>query len=232
MCFICSRKQEWAWNRISLEELLAWLTPVQKERGKSYEYIRGKLKQFFEGRNCIHPEECTDETLDRIATRIHDGREIPVEKPAAYCIGVARNVWREYHRCPHRKNDPLPDERGIQTAPLVVSPARTLRELVEEEQDEQKRVAELKRRLAEKHENDRQHNQCRETCLKELDRRQRTLYNKYRGKNGESSEATASGRKQLAKKMKITLEALRNRIMRINDNLSKCIDLCVAQTPH
>ena len=87
-----------------LDELLRLLDPDGERRGEGYEKTRRKLLKFFEWRGCPAPEECCDDTLDRVAKQLEAGREI--RNATAFILGVARNVLREAYRKP--KTEPLP----------------------------------------------------------------------------------------------------------------------------
>ena len=83
-------------NRAEFENLLTWLSPNKQEAGLRYENIRQKLLKFFEWRGCFAAEECTDQTFDRVMSKISQGEEIRTKNQYLYFLGVARNVLLEY----------------------------------------------------------------------------------------------------------------------------------------
>jgi DNA-directed RNA polymerase specialized sigma24 family protein len=76
--------------------LLARLGPDAEQAGVAYEHLRRALVSFFAWRGATTPEECADETLDRLARRLDEG--MVVENPAGFARGIARLVLREHWR--------------------------------------------------------------------------------------------------------------------------------------
>src|SRR5215468_5171263 len=79
----------------SFESLLAHLGPDREIAGRAYIELRRALFMFFAARGVVSPDEMTDETINRVARRLSEGKRIMTESPANYFYGVARNVWRE-----------------------------------------------------------------------------------------------------------------------------------------
>jgi DNA-directed RNA polymerase specialized sigma24 family protein len=108
-----------------LEALLQLLGPDRDFAGTQYEQLRRRLVAVFEYRGCHHAEELADETLDRVARKVHEmGREFEGSDPARFVFGVAWNVARESFR--RRSTAPLPDgwERMVPKPPSVVDDDR------------------------------------------------------------------------------------------------------------
>jgi len=78
------------------DNLLNWLSSDKREAGQKYENIRQKLLKFFEWRGCFDAEECADQTIDRVMSKISRGEEIRTKNQYLYFLGVARNVLLEY----------------------------------------------------------------------------------------------------------------------------------------
>lgn len=78
-----------------LARLLERLAPDADRAGREYERLRRTLIRFFDWRGAWHPDECADETIDRLARRLHD---TPVEDVWSYAIGIARLVLLESRR--------------------------------------------------------------------------------------------------------------------------------------
>ncbi len=85
--------------------LLARLDPDSDRAGETYERLRLRLITFFQFRKCHLPEECADETLDRVARKLAEGES--VENLFAYAHGVAKYVLLEYRRRPDRETDEI-----------------------------------------------------------------------------------------------------------------------------
>lgn len=92
-----SRRETWVLTQASFDRLLIRLDADRDRAGFVYERLRSKLTVFFQGRGCIHPEEYTDETINRVARLLEEGREVQDLSPA-YFLGVAKNVLKEYWR--------------------------------------------------------------------------------------------------------------------------------------
>lgn len=76
--------------------LLSRLGPDAEQAGVAYEHLRRALLSFFEWRGAATPEECADETLDRLARRLDEGTA--VEDLGRFARGIARLVLLEHWR--------------------------------------------------------------------------------------------------------------------------------------
>lgn len=104
----------WVLTAESFERLLSALDPDRQSAAQLYESIRGRLIVFFEGRGCLYPAEYADETINRVARIIDQGRNV-TDLNGYYFLGVARNVLKEYWKKQARA-------RPIDDAQLTVSP--------------------------------------------------------------------------------------------------------------
>ncbi len=86
--------------------LLARLDPDRDRAALEYEHLRRTLIRFFDWRGTWPPDECADETLDRLARRL-EGATV-IEDLRSYAYGIARMVLLERRRQP--TFDPLPVE--------------------------------------------------------------------------------------------------------------------------
>ena len=77
--------------------LLARLDPNPDRAAAEYERLRITLERFFEWRGAWPPEECADETLDRLA---HKFEVETIDNVYAYARGIARLVLLEWQRRP------------------------------------------------------------------------------------------------------------------------------------
>ena len=91
-------------NRAEFKNLLTWLSPNKQEAAQRYENIRQKLLKFFDWRGCFDAEECTDQTFDRVMSKISQGEEIRTQNQYLYFLGVARNVLLEYWKKQKKKS--------------------------------------------------------------------------------------------------------------------------------
>ena len=88
-----SSKTKWTLTAEAFAKLLACLDPDAETAGEKYEAIRQKLVKFFDWRGAHFPEDCADETLNRVTRKIDEGDVI--QDVATYCHGVARLVFLE-----------------------------------------------------------------------------------------------------------------------------------------
>lgn len=91
------QREVWVLSQDAFDRLLVRLDPDRERAGVVYERLRSKLTIFFQARGCIHPDEYADETINRVARLLEEGRDIPDLKPS-YFLGVGRNLLKEYWR--------------------------------------------------------------------------------------------------------------------------------------
>jgi RNA polymerase sigma factor (sigma-70 family) len=106
----------------ALSRLLARLGGDAERAGEAYEALRRALVKFFDWRGADHPDECADETIDRLAKRLHEGAA--VDDPRGYARGIARLVLLERWRRPDaraRRNDDV--DLARLPAPASAEPA-------------------------------------------------------------------------------------------------------------
>ena len=85
----------------ALSRLLAGLHDDRERAGEAYEALRRTLVKFFDWRGAIHPDECADETLDRLARKLDEGATI--DDPGRFARGIARLVLLERWRDPEAR---------------------------------------------------------------------------------------------------------------------------------
>ena len=107
-----STRTEWV---LTGEVFGRFLSCLDADRaGEKYEALRQKLIKFFDWRGAHFPEECADETINRVARKLASGeaiRDIPT-----YCHGVARSVFLETRKQPDNRQVSL-DELRTAAAP-------------------------------------------------------------------------------------------------------------------
>ena len=99
--------------------LLTRLGPDTESAGTAYEHLRRALVSFFAWRGAATPEECADETLDRLAARVAEG--VVVQDVPRFAHGIARLVLLEHWRRPDARVLPL-DELGPEPAAPAEAP--------------------------------------------------------------------------------------------------------------
>jgi len=97
--------------------LLTRLDPDAERAGSAYGHLRRVLVSFFAWRGAATPEDCADETLDRLARRLDDG--VAVEDVPRFAHGIARMVLLEHWRRPDARDVPL-EERA--SGPAMEAP--------------------------------------------------------------------------------------------------------------
>ena len=85
-------------TREAFDRLLGWLDQDRDRAADKYEEIRIRLIKVFETRGCANCEDLTDDTIDRVARRVHEISGTYEGNPALYFHGVARMVYLEYLR--------------------------------------------------------------------------------------------------------------------------------------
>jgi DNA-directed RNA polymerase specialized sigma24 family protein len=99
----------------TLASLLTRLDGDPERAGAAYESLRRALIGFFTWRGAATPEECADETLDRLAARVSEG--VVVEDVPRFARGIARLVLLEHWRRPDARRAPLADVRSQPAEP-------------------------------------------------------------------------------------------------------------------
>lgn len=94
-------------NASALARLLERLDADPEQAGLGYEALRRKLVSFFTWRGARIPEECADECLDRLATRLEQGTLI--QDVPRFALGIARLVLLERWRRPDACAAPAAD---------------------------------------------------------------------------------------------------------------------------
>jgi DNA-directed RNA polymerase specialized sigma24 family protein len=95
--------------------LLERLDPDPDRAATAYERLRAALEKFFDWHGAWPPEECADETLDRLALKLGSGLQI--DDLRGYARGIARLVLLEWRR------RPVPVSMDQHTEPVLALPA-------------------------------------------------------------------------------------------------------------
>jgi RNA polymerase sigma factor (sigma-70 family) len=82
----------------SFEEILAWLNADRDVAAAMYVQLRHDLAKMFTWGRCADPEGMTDETLDRVAKKVHGLRPTYQGDPRLYFRAVANNLIKENNK--------------------------------------------------------------------------------------------------------------------------------------
>ena len=201
-----SLKKDWVLTQDAFARLLARLDPDQELAGQKYETIRHGLITFFECRGGRSPEDLADETINRVARRLMEGKELYASTPSAYFYGVARNVLREHWDAPDAASAPLERAR---LEDLSHDPAHAQEQHLRRRREDQQL-------------------ECLERCLQGLASTDRDLISSYY--HGETT-VKIQNRKLLAERLGITVNALKIRALRIREKLEACVEQCLPALP-
>jgi RNA polymerase sigma factor (sigma-70 family) len=198
-------QKSYALTQDAFDHLLASLDPDREEAARKYEELRASLFTFFAMRGAVDPLSLIDETINRIARRLSEGANIFADKPSSYFYAVARNVWRETLNRPtlHIPVDEV-TERGLL---LVADPYELLMESQWRALSEE--------RLA-----------CIEQCLQKLAAEEREVLLEYYRDEG---AVRIESRKQMAQRLTISPDLLRQRVARLKLKLGACAEDCMKQ---
>lgn len=144
----------------SFDEILAWLNPDRDLAARIYLDLRRDLSRIFVWNHCADPDWLVDETIDRVAKRVHDLRQTYEGDPKLFFYGVGNNLIKEYQR-------KLKSHVSIEGVDLAADPPR------EPEEEE----------TAERRE------ECLRRCLNELGEEKRDLVLAYYGQEKQAKIA-------------------------------------------
>lgn len=111
-----AKRLDWTLTGEAFQKLLFSLDPDVQRAGEIYESIRLTLIKFFDWRGVHFPEECADETFNRIVRKLEAGETIVDVK--TYCHGVARFVLLESLKKPEHKST------NLENLPPLVAPVQ------------------------------------------------------------------------------------------------------------
>lgn len=183
----------------AFDRLLAWLNQDKERAANEYVRLHRRLTKLFEARGCLTPEECADETFNRVARQLLEGKEIRTHNPVAYIVGVARYVLRE------QWNRPAPDI--IEEVPPTKLTQADPREADDRAENERRHI-------------------CLEECLHELPADSRLLVLEY---YAEDKTLKIDTRDRMARRLGIAAGVLRNRIFKLRNTLRGCVAACLAR---
>jgi DNA-directed RNA polymerase specialized sigma24 family protein len=183
----------------AFQALLNWLNPDRDCAGDEYVRLHRRLAKIFEARGCLGPEECADETFNRVGRQLLEGKEIRTDNPAIYIDGVARLVLREQWSKPNAQRiDEIPPDQMPEDPNVEVSAKR---------------------------EKERWH-VCLEMCLQQLPPESRQLLLEY---YSEEKTRKIEIRNRMARQLGVATSVLRNRIFKLRNSLRGCVATCLVR---
>jgi DNA-directed RNA polymerase specialized sigma24 family protein len=164
--------------------------------------MRRRLAAYFDRRDCLHPDDLADETLNRVARRLEEVGSITDTPPARYCYIVAKFVFLEQLRKPRSSDVDIDRLPFISHGPHSASIG-----------NEMEIVPDSRENLLD----------CLDACLQKLDPEDRLLILEYY--QGEQ-RAKIEQRQSIAAKMGLTMNAVSIRACRIRSKLESCLRKC------
>jgi hypothetical protein len=186
-------RKRWLLDRGAFDALLAALDPDRNVAAERYSALRERLSRFFAWNHAEDPDAQADEVLDRVTRRVSTSSsdDEAVRQPEKFAAGVARMLLREGWRA-QKANMQM-----ISTLQMQSSDQRKL-------QEERRQMEALSSLLQE--------------CLEELPAAHREMIQRY---YSTESRTQINGRKKLAEEFNISLNALRNRALRIRGEVER-----------
>lgn len=160
--------------------------------------MRRRLAAYFDRKNCEHPDDLADETLNRVMRRFHEEATLSSTPPARYCYIVAKFVFLEHLRLPQRADS------DVEWLDRIPADGNSLPST-----EEPNRYEGLL--------------DCLDCCLQKLDPRDREMILEYY--IGEQ-RAKIETRRNIAAKLGLTMNAVSIRACRIRDKLEACMKNC------
>jgi DNA-directed RNA polymerase specialized sigma24 family protein len=109
--------RDWFLTGEALNRFLSRLDDNPDHAGRKYEAIRQKLVKIFDWRGARFPEECADETINRVVRKLESGQEI--RDIPTYSQGVARLVFLESLKRAENRQVSLDELKSVPVAPVL-----------------------------------------------------------------------------------------------------------------
>jgi DNA-directed RNA polymerase specialized sigma24 family protein len=181
--------------------LLEWLDDGVDSHGDRYLEMRRRLVSYFDRRNRPNADELADETLNRISRTLEQTGAIATKPPARYCYVIARFVLLEDLRR-SRRHVPLDEPRSIEASRARGTGVDESSERLMLREDSLDGL---------------------DHCLGQLKPEQRDLVIEY---YRDAHRQRIDRRRDLARRLGITMNALAIRACRIRDALLRCLEGC------
>jgi DNA-directed RNA polymerase specialized sigma24 family protein len=195
-------KRDWTLNQGAFGRLLEWLDEGEDSKGERYLEVRRRLRLYFDRKNCLSPDDLTDETLNRIARKLEEKGSITDVSALHYCYIVAKYVFLENLRRLKAEHIGAAEDVRQDTAQG---------QSVKTESDHEAR--------------EKMHG-CLEKCLDELPNDDRELILEYYRSEGREK---IERRSELAGRLGLSKNALILRASRIRTRLEGCVRSCCGE---
>jgi RNA polymerase sigma factor (sigma-70 family) len=183
----------------------AILSLFAEDKDKQFNLLRLKLVRFFEIQGVsTEAEDFADEAISRVAEKLSEGVKIENSEPFFYFRGVAVNILRE-HRRSGKKTVSLEDTVNKDFISNDTNP---------DEIEKRRESLNLKERKLD----------CLQKTLQIIPLENRELFSQYHRESNTSREVM---RAEIAKKMKIDVTALRNRVTRLRKKIEQLVLECL-----
>jgi DNA-directed RNA polymerase specialized sigma24 family protein len=188
-------------------QLLLTTLGDSSERG-AHEYLNlhKRITTLFINSQSCAPEELADETLNRLAHQLAEGKEINPGSSFPYAYGIANNIrrehWRSCESCKRRRirRDDENDGDSLDSLPAIDSLAD------KEDVDGKGRMLE-----------------CLDECLAKMNKEERLLLLEYYSEDKTQKIVT---RDRMATRLSVTSGALRQRLWKLRTPLRDCTEEC------
>jgi DNA-directed RNA polymerase specialized sigma24 family protein len=196
-------EEEHGLSHLAFTRLLEWLDNGTDSHGETYLEMRRRLTAYFDRRDRPFPDDLADDTLSRIGRTLERDGAIAVTPQARYCYVVAKFVLLEDIRR-ERRHPHAVESSGIGSdswhGGRLTSMTRD-----EESADREARL------------------ECLDRCLQAIGPQQRALIIDYHREEGRRG---IERRRELAKQMGISMNALGIRACRIRAALEAQMAVC------
>lgn len=91
-------KKSYELGQEQFDALLGLFSTDREKAGDEYERIRSGLERFFYFKGCADPQSLADDTINRVAVKIHTFDPSKNVKPASFFYGFASNILMEDRR--------------------------------------------------------------------------------------------------------------------------------------
>ena len=91
-------KNSYELGQKEFDGLLGLFSANRDEAGEKYEQVRSGLVRFFQFKGCSDPQSLTDETINRVASKLDAFDPTRNIRPISYFYGFAANILLEYRR--------------------------------------------------------------------------------------------------------------------------------------
>lgn len=189
-------------THLAFTRLLEWLDDGVDSQGGKYLEMRRRLVAYFDRRDRRCPDELADETLNRVSKTLERDGAIATTPQARYCYAVARFVMLE---------DVRKERVGLSQRPRYTD-AEVWHERSAPLAAPDERAASEEERL-----------ECLDRCLEAWDPEERALIVEYYRDEGRQKIAR---RRDLARRLGITMNALGLRASRIRARLQQQMERC------